>query len=80
MSNSQWHKLYTVTVEASPAVVFEPEEGGQKRTRVGRELVLDDAMPLVFRPLRPLIVRAFDHENERTLAALKAYAETRRDG
>ena len=164
MSNSQWHKFYTVTVEASPAVVFdllsdlrgyerwlppssqyrtttevepypvqlgsryhdgkpegrgnswrgevtgfhppgsldfhhtiavkqlrgtvevhihyslEPEDGGRERTRVGRWLVLDVAMPLVFRPLRPLVIRAFDQENERTLAALQAYAETRPGG
>ena len=51
---------------------FEPEDGG---TRVSRWLVLDIAMPLIARPLRPLVIRSFDAENVRTLAAVKEYAE-----
>jgi Polyketide cyclase / dehydrase and lipid transport len=44
-------------------------------TLVTRWLVLDVAMPVVFRPLRPLITGAFDKENVRTMAALKRRAE-----
>ena len=44
-------------------------------TRVVRWLVLDIDMPIVLRPLRPLIVSSFDKENVRTMAALAAYAE-----
>jgi Polyketide cyclase / dehydrase and lipid transport len=51
---------------------FEP---GSVGTQVSRWLVLDISMPVVFRPLRPLIVKSFDKENVRTLAALKTYAE-----
>lgn len=47
-------------------------------TTVTRWLVLDIAMPVVFRPLRPLVTRSFDKENVRTMAALKAYAEANR--
>ena len=47
-------------------------------TVVTRWLVLDVAMPVVFRPLRPLITAAFDKENVRTMAALKRHAEARR--
>lgn len=39
-----------------------------------RWLVLDIAMPAIFRPVRPLITRSFDKENVRTMAALKTYA------
>jgi hypothetical protein len=45
------------------------------RTQVTRWLVLDVTMPVVLRPLRPLITSAFDKENVRTMAALKQYAE-----
>jgi hypothetical protein len=41
----------------------------------GRGRVLDFTMPLVFRPLRPLIVASFNKENLRTMAAVKQYAE-----
>jgi uncharacterized protein YndB with AHSA1/START domain len=44
-------------------------------TAVTRWLVLDVTMPLVFRPLRPLVTASFDKENVRTMAALKKYAE-----
>jgi hypothetical protein len=32
-------------------------------------------MPILFRPLRPLIIRSFDEENVRTMTAVKKYAE-----
>jgi hypothetical protein len=35
----------------------------------------DITMPVVVRPLRPLIAARFDQENVRTLAALRQYAE-----
>ena len=44
-------------------------------TVVSRWLVLDVTMPVVFRPLRPLVTASFDKENVRTMAALKRYAE-----
>jgi hypothetical protein len=44
-------------------------------THVSRWLVLDIAMPAVFRPLRRAITTRFDGENVRTIAALKDYAE-----
>ena len=47
-------------------------------TTVTRWLVLDIALPIFFRPLRPLVTRSFDKENMRTMAALKAYAEANR--
>ena len=50
-------------------------EAGEGGTVVSRWLVLDLAMPVVLRPLRPLIIASFDKENARTLAALKRYAE-----
>jgi hypothetical protein len=51
---------------------FEPEDGG---TRVIRWLVLDIKMPVVLLPLRGLIIKSFDKENVRTIAAVKHYAE-----
>jgi len=45
-------------------------------TRVSRWLVLDISMPWLLRPLRALVTRSFDRENVRTLAALRAYAES----
>jgi hypothetical protein len=54
---------------------FEPEDENVQRTRVNRWLVLDVAMPFVFRPLRGLITSAFDKENVRTMAAVKQYFE-----
>jgi hypothetical protein len=50
------------------------EQEGQA-TLVTRWLVLDFAMPLVLRPLRPAITARFDQENLRTMAAVKKYAE-----
>jgi hypothetical protein len=46
-------------------------------TQVSRWLVLDFRMPLAGRPLRGLIISAFDKENLRTMAAVKTYAEAR---
>jgi hypothetical protein len=51
---------------------LEAENGG---THVIRWLILDVAMPIVFRPLRSLATARFDQENARTMAALKRYAE-----
>lgn len=51
---------------------LEPGDGG---TRVARWLLLDIMMPAVFRPAQRLITARFDRENQRTMAALKEYAE-----
>ncbi len=56
---------------------FEPENDS---TRVNRWLVLDITMPAITRPLRRLIVRSFDQENLRTMAAVKKYAEANPGG
>jgi hypothetical protein len=37
-------------------------------------------MPMLFRPLRPLIIKSFDDENVRTMNAVKRYAEAHPDG
>jgi hypothetical protein len=55
---------------------FEKEGEG---TLVTRWLILDFSMPIVFRPLRPLITARFDQENLRTMAAVKQYAEAHAD-
>jgi hypothetical protein len=60
------------TVDVHIHYSLEAEGGG---TLVTRWLVLDVTMPVVFRPLRPLITASFDKENVRTMAALKEYAE-----
>jgi Polyketide cyclase / dehydrase and lipid transport len=60
------------TIDVHIHYSFEPEDGG---TRVSRWLVLDIKMPAVVRPLRGLVVKAFDRENVRTIAAVKKYAE-----
>jgi uncharacterized protein YndB with AHSA1/START domain len=65
------------TVDVHIHYAFEPESAD---TRVQRWLVLDISMPIVVRPLRPAIIKRFDEENVRTLAALKQYAETHREG
>ena|SRR5215469_1676584 len=51
---------------------LEPSEAA---TQVTRWLVLDITMPAIFGPVRPLITSRFDKENQRTMAALKEYAE-----
>jgi uncharacterized protein YndB with AHSA1/START domain len=63
------------TVDVHIHYSFEPQDGDAARTRVNRWLVLDIAMPVVFRPLRRFIISAFDRENIRTMAAAKRYAE-----
>jgi hypothetical protein len=65
------------TVEAHIHYSLEPEDGG---THVTRWLVLDISMPILFRPLRRLIIRSADAENMRTVAAVKKYAEAHPDG
>jgi hypothetical protein len=60
------------TVDTHIHYSFEPTGAG---TRVTRWLLLAIDMPLVLRPLRRLIISAFDKENVRTMAALATYAE-----
>ena len=60
------------TVDVHIHYSFEAQEAA---TQVSRWLVLDIRMPMLFRPLRPLIISSFDRENVRTLAAVKKYAE-----
>jgi hypothetical protein len=72
-----FHHAITVTqlratVDVHIHYSCEPENAG---TKVSRWLVLDIAMPIIARPLRGLIIRRFDQENRRTMAAVKAYAE-----
>ncbi|KAA0021619.1 SRPBCC family protein [Antrihabitans cavernicola] len=54
-------------------------EAHESATLVNRWLVLDIDMPIALRPLRRLIISAFDKENLRTMAAVKSYAETHPD-
>jgi hypothetical protein len=75
---------HTITVRQLRATVdtnihysFEPAGA---TTRVTRWLVLSIDMPVFFRPLRQLIIRSYDTENVRTLAALAEYAEAHADG
>jgi hypothetical protein len=51
---------------------FERQQGG---TQLTRWLVLDISMPMLFRPLQGLIIKSFDDENVRTMAAVEEYAE-----
>jgi uncharacterized protein YndB with AHSA1/START domain len=60
------------TIDVHVHYSLEPDDA---RTRVSRWLVLDITMPVVARPLRPLVTARFDLENVRTLAALREYAE-----
>jgi hypothetical protein len=60
------------TVDVHIHYSFERED---RSTQVTRWLVLDITMPIRFRPLRGLIVRSFNDENVRTMAAVKNYAE-----
>ncbi len=65
-------KQLAATVDVHIHYSLESEGGG---TLVNRWLVLDVTMPVVFRPLRPLVTASFDKENVRTMAALTLYAE-----
>lgn len=60
------------TVDVRIHYSIEPDGPG---TLVTRWLVLDIRMPLILRPLRPLITASFDTENLRTMAAVTRYAE-----
>jgi uncharacterized protein YndB with AHSA1/START domain len=60
------------TVDVHIHYSFEHYDTG---TVVNRWLILDIRMPVVFRPLRPVITARFDKENVRTMAAVKQYAE-----
>lgn len=62
------------TIDVRIHYSLEQQDG---ETVVSRWLVLDVKMPLVLRPLRPLVTASFDQENLRTMAALKQYAEAR---
>jgi hypothetical protein len=70
------HTIYArqvrATIDTHIHYSFEPGGAG---TRVTRWLLLTIDMPLLLRPLRPLIISAFDKENVRTIAALTKYAE-----
>jgi hypothetical protein len=65
------------TVDVHIHYSFEPQGSG---TEVNRWLVLDITMPIVLIPLRQLILKSFDRENLRTMAAVKKYAEAHPDG
>jgi hypothetical protein len=62
------------TIDVHIHYSLEQQDG---ETTVSRWLVVDIRMPLVFRPLRPLVTASFDKENLRTMAALKQHAEAR---
>jgi hypothetical protein len=62
------------TIDVHIHYSLEQQDG---ETAVSRWLVLDVTMPLVLRPLRPLVTASFDKENVRTMTALKRYAEAR---
>lgn len=65
------------TVDVHIHYSFEKQDQG---TAVTRWLILDFAMPVVLRPLRPAITSRFDEENRRTMAAVKEYAEAHAGG
>jgi hypothetical protein len=65
------------TIETRIHYSLERHYGG---TEVTRWLVLDITMPILFRPLRALIIKSFDDENVRTMAAAKQYAEAHPGG
>jgi hypothetical protein len=74
------HTIYArqvrATIDTHIHYSFEPVGAG---TRVTRWLLLTINMPLVVRPLRRLIISAFDKENVRTLDALAEYAHAHPD-
>jgi hypothetical protein len=65
------------TVEVHIHYSFEPQDSG---TQLHRWLVLDITIPLLLLALRPLILRSFDRENVRTIAAVTKYAEAHPGG
>jgi len=64
------------TIDTHIHYSFEPTVSA---TRLSRWLLLTIDMPIPLRPLRQLIIRAFDKENVRTLAALAEYADAHPD-
>jgi hypothetical protein len=66
-----------VTVDVHIHYSFEPLASS---TQVNRWLMLDVTMPLLLLSLRPLILKSFDSENVRTIAAVKKYAEAHSGG
>ena len=71
------HTIHVTQLRATIDVHIHYSLEADDGTTVSRWLVLDIAMPAIFRPLRPLITRSFDKENVRTMAALKGYAQAR---
>lgn len=65
------------TVDVHIHYSFEQDGAGTQATRW---LVLDITMPMLFRPLRRLIIKSFDDENVRTMDAVKHYAEAHPNG
>jgi hypothetical protein len=65
------------TVDVHIHYSFERDSAGTQATRW---LVLDITMPVLFRPLRRLMIKSFDDENVRTMAAVKSYAEAHPNG
>lgn len=65
-------RLHAGTVDATVRYTLTPT--GPESTHVERVVTL--AIPWSLKLLQPLLVRAFRRESERTLLALKAYAET----
>jgi hypothetical protein len=74
------HVIYVGQLRATVDVHihYSVEWEGQS-TLVNRWLVLDIAMPGIFRPLRRLITDPFGKENVRTMDAVKKYVEAHRD-
>jgi hypothetical protein len=75
------HTIYVgqlrATVDVNIHYSLESDAEAADSTLITRWLVLDVRMPAVVRPLRPMMITAFDKENVRTMAALKRYAEAR---
>ncbi len=65
------------TVDVHIHYSLEPDGAGTQATRW---FVLDITMPMLVRPARRLIIKSFDDENVRTMAAVKTYAEAHPDG
>lgn len=68
------------TVDVHIHYSFEPLDGREDHTALARWLLLDLAMPFILAPLRRFVIAAFDRENVRTIAAVKAYAEAHPSG